>query len=623
MGSHGPTWKPCSDSTMRGKYFLLFVCQVVLSAGDDDYELSRDPYAYQVKVEDDKTSNRYEINESGSPEIVEGSYRIALPDGRGQVMTYQVHADKGFEAKVSYEGTAQYPDSPNYVPSAYGPPEPIRPGYAKFKRQSQQRSARKKIGRKVEKEKKQKKITFKAKQTVDDSSDLLTASIQNNYFKNKEVKKVEKRQNKVKEVKSDDNDDTADSPQAEPLSLQQQSISVTTKRPQEYKPPAVAKKTNYELTKKNKEISVEYSNLEVAATPLVIHEAVPTSTDAPRVLHINFVAGQDDKHFTSPREAFDDLTDTVFSETIHNQAIRNLETSEPENIVSTAHFSGSYHSALTDHEPVPVTPPVATPKEFTNKAGSEQVDLYNELKDNPNADNKHSSPKTIPTIDPEVPKYPRIIFHDVTQDAKNHKKRKIDNNEYFKTDQQIIQKSENVLPIVYRSQIKWKPVHTENIKQPNIVIHKKSENDVEKLVQSNDVVFPNIDINIKEQKVEKLINIHADNTHAVKKSSAENSTNNHPKTIRTYDSPKIRNVGNPKVVVKSLPNLSNRELYQTIFEVTPPVTTRRPKYKIIRKTRVPKHLNAGPSIYQPVHRGQSIRLVQRNDGFVPAYVPRY
>ena len=104
----------------------------------------------------------------------------------------QVHADKGFEAKVSYEGTAQYPDSPNYVPSAYGPPEPIRPGYAKFKRQSQQRSARKKIGRKVEKEKKQKKITFKAKETVDDSSDLLTASSQNNYFKNKEEWEAEK-----------------------------------------------------------------------------------------------------------------------------------------------------------------------------------------------------------------------------------------------------------------------------------------------------------------------------------------------------------------------------------------------------------------------------------------------
>merc|ERR1712168_687637 len=217
-------------------YFLLLVCQVILSAhaaGDDEeYELSRDPYKYQVKVDDDKTSNRYEINESGSPEVVEGSYRIALPDGRVQVVTYQVHADKGFEAKVSYEGTAQCPDTPNYVPSAYGPPEPIRPGYAKFKRQSQQRSARKKIGRKVEKEKKEKKVTFKAKDT---SSDLLTASTRNDYFKNEEVKKVEKvekRQNKVKKVNSDNNDDT---PQAEPLSLRQHSTSITTKRPQEYK----------------------------------------------------------------------------------------------------------------------------------------------------------------------------------------------------------------------------------------------------------------------------------------------------------------------------------------------------------------------------------------------------
>merc|ERR1711931_231254 len=238
MGSHGPTWTPCSDSTMWGKYFLLLVCQVILSAhaagADEEYELSRDPYKYQVKVDDDKTSNRYEINESGSPEIVEGSYRIALPDGRVQVVTYQVHADKGFEAKVSYEGTAQYPDTPNYVPSAYGPPEPIRPGYAKFKRQSQQRSARKKIGRKVEKEKKEKKVTFKAKDT---SSDLLTASTRNDYFKNEEVKKVEKRQNKVKKAKTDDKDDTADSPQAEPLSLRQHSTSITTKRPQEYKPP--------------------------------------------------------------------------------------------------------------------------------------------------------------------------------------------------------------------------------------------------------------------------------------------------------------------------------------------------------------------------------------------------
>merc|ERR1719477_167695 len=529
----------------------------------------------------------------------------------------QVHADRGFEAKVSYEGTAQYPDTPNYVPSAYGPPEPIRPGYAKFKRQSQQRSARKKIGRKVENEKKEKKVTFKAKDT---SSDLLTASTQNNYFKNKEAKKVEKRQNKVKKAKTDDIDDTADSPQAEPLSLQQHSTSVSTKRPQEYKPPVAVKKTNHEPTEEKKEISTEHSNPEVVAAPLVIHEAVPTSTDGPRVLHINFVAGQDDRLFSSPGEAFDDLTDTVFSETIHNQAIRNLETSEPENKVSTAHSSSSYHSALTDHEPLQVTQPVATLKEFTNNAGSKQADLYNVLVDktHTHVDIKHSSTENIPTIDLE---YPGVVFHDVTQDAKNHKKRKIDNNDYFKTDQQIIQESKNVLPTVYRSQIKWKPVHNKNNKQPNIGIYEKSGNDVK--LPSNDKANSDIDLKYKEQKVEKLINSNVDETHVIRKSSAEKSTNNISKTGNTRNNPEIRNIGNPKVIVKSLPDLTNRELYQTIFEASPPVTTRRPKYKIIRKTRVPKQLNTRPSIYQPVHRGQSIRLVQRHDGFVPAYVPRY
>ena len=69
---------------------------------------------------------------------------------------------RGYEAKVSYEGTAQvklnlkyekndkcdafkkmtkiyvlqYPDSPDFVPSPYGPPEPVKQGERKFKRQS-------------------------------------------------------------------------------------------------------------------------------------------------------------------------------------------------------------------------------------------------------------------------------------------------------------------------------------------------------------------------------------------------------------------------------------------------------------------------------------------------------
>ena len=49
----------------------------------------------------------------------------------------KVHPERGYEAKITYEGEAQYPDTPGYVATPYGPPEPLRPGFEKFKRDSQ------------------------------------------------------------------------------------------------------------------------------------------------------------------------------------------------------------------------------------------------------------------------------------------------------------------------------------------------------------------------------------------------------------------------------------------------------------------------------------------------------
>jgi len=598
--SHCPTCTRVSgDSTMWGKYHLLLLCLALVSPlaltdGDEEDELSRDPYQYQVKVDDVKTANRYEIAESGSPEVVEGSYRIALPDGRVQIVTYQVHSDKGFDAKVTYEGTAQYPDTPDYVPSAYGPPEPIRPGYAKFKRQSQQKYTRKKIGRKVEKEEKIKK-TFKPKENTDISPDLLTASSQNDYFKKEQTKQNEKRQIKPKKVLKDNFDDSEHSPQAEPLSLRQQSTPVNTKRPREYKPPLAKQNIREEITIKE-EPTDRNSEPERVATPLVIHEAVPTSTDSPTVFHINYVAGHDDHHFASPGEAFDDLTDSVFSETIHNQAIRNLERSEAAQVPS------SYHSAPDDHETIQVTQPVATLQEFAEPV------VINDVKPE-HVHTQHSFQETIPTIDPNRPNYPRVRFHDLSEDPKNHKKRKIDNNDYFRTEKKTNEqdnennKNVNILPTVYRSQIKWKPTNNEEKKQSDKKNEKESKASVE------NVVIP--------EKQEQKLNIQSDETAPLKISTEVKSLINNSKESVHKDELTFKIVEKPKVIVSSLPDLY-QDLYQTIFEAPPPVTTRRPKYKIIRKARVPKQFT-----YQPVHRSQSLRLVQRNDGFVPAYVPRY
>merc|ERR1712088_652970 len=62
------------------------------------------------------------VYEYGNGDATTGSYTVALPDGRTQIVSYHVDAYGGYVADVKYEGVAQYPE---YKPAApYHAPKP-------------------------------------------------------------------------------------------------------------------------------------------------------------------------------------------------------------------------------------------------------------------------------------------------------------------------------------------------------------------------------------------------------------------------------------------------------------------------------------------------------------------
>ena len=83
-------------------------------------------YSYDYKVQDATSGVDFGQNESRDGAVTQGSYYVALPDGRVQRVTYTVSGDGGYVAEVSYEGEAQYPAAASSQP-AYRPAAPQRP----------------------------------------------------------------------------------------------------------------------------------------------------------------------------------------------------------------------------------------------------------------------------------------------------------------------------------------------------------------------------------------------------------------------------------------------------------------------------------------------------------------
>ncbi|XP_041985995.1 uncharacterized protein LOC121738172 [Aricia agestis] len=66
------------------------------------------PFDFAYAVNED--GNDYSHNAKSDGDVTRGEYRIALPDGRTQIVKYTADWKNGFNAEVTYEGEAKYPD---------------------------------------------------------------------------------------------------------------------------------------------------------------------------------------------------------------------------------------------------------------------------------------------------------------------------------------------------------------------------------------------------------------------------------------------------------------------------------------------------------------------------------
>merc|ERR1739849_35764 len=86
-------------------------------------KLPPQPFAYEYGVSDDYSKANFKKSETQDANgVVQGSFTIALPDGRIQTTKYTADHYNGFVAEVTYEGTPVYPPEPK---GGYGHAAPV------------------------------------------------------------------------------------------------------------------------------------------------------------------------------------------------------------------------------------------------------------------------------------------------------------------------------------------------------------------------------------------------------------------------------------------------------------------------------------------------------------------
>merc|ERR1711893_321899 len=102
------------EKSPKMKIIILILASsaLVAEAAAMGYPDEISPYRRTYAVADDYSKAAFNQAESNDGTgVVEGSYSVALPDGRIQHVNYHANDYDGYVAEVTYDGTAAYPEA--------------------------------------------------------------------------------------------------------------------------------------------------------------------------------------------------------------------------------------------------------------------------------------------------------------------------------------------------------------------------------------------------------------------------------------------------------------------------------------------------------------------------------
>merc|ERR1719362_2059673 len=114
---YGPSAVPYGPSppsyAVRPEPPRAYKVQPAYTEEEEEEKFDPQPYKYEYGVQDDYSKAAFAKSETQNEVgAVTGSYKVNLPDGHIQTVTYTADPINGYKAVVSYEGEPVYPPEP-------------------------------------------------------------------------------------------------------------------------------------------------------------------------------------------------------------------------------------------------------------------------------------------------------------------------------------------------------------------------------------------------------------------------------------------------------------------------------------------------------------------------------